>query len=234
MAKGISKERSPANAIILTTEAHLSANAQTSWPHRFIGGALCLDFVNTIDLPGTPKERNLLADYDALIAWSVARGAMPTATAEKLLRLAKAAPTEAGNVLADALALRGTIRQLAETAQTHGELSPLLPSINAHLAHLTFPPRLLSREPGGASYDLPGQNLAEPLWPVLWTLSTLLVSDDLGKLGSCHAHDCQAIFIDHTNNRSRIWCASDLCGNRERVRRAYRAKQVKGTSPDSR
>lgn len=108
--------------------------------------------------------------------------------------------------------------------------------INTYLAYLTFPPRLLQkiRGSGETTYDLPGQNLAEPLWPVLWTLSTLLVSDDLSRLGTCHAQDCRAIFIDHTNNRSRIWCASDLCGNRERVRRAYRARQVKGTSPKNR
>lgn len=209
----------------------MSADTKAGWPHRFIAGTLCLDFINTIDLPGTPKERDLLADYSALIAWSVARGTMAPTTGEKLLRLAKATATDAGHVLADAHALRASIRQLAETVQTGGDLSPLLPSMNAYLAHLTSPPRLLpnAREPGeGAIYDLPGQNLAEPLWPVLWTLSTLLVSEDLAKLGTCHAQDCRAIFIDHTNNRSRIWCASDLCGNRERVRRAYRARQVKG------
>lgn len=211
----------------------MPGKTNAGWPHRFIAGTLCLDFVNTVDLPGTPKERDLLADYGALIAWSVARSSMSPASAEKLLRLEKAEPGDAGEVLADALALRSTIRRLAETAQANGDLSPWLPMINAHLANLASPPLLspTARKPGGATYDLPGQNLAEPLWPVLWTLSALLVSDDLGKLGTCHARDCQAIFIDHTNNRSRIWCASDLCGNRERVRRAYRARQVKGTSP---
>ncbi|HEV2506857.1 MAG TPA: ABATE domain-containing protein [Mesorhizobium sp.] len=207
--------------------------AEPAWPHRFIAGTLCLDFVNTIDLTGTPKERDLIADYDALVGWSVARGTMPAATGEKLLRLARAAPSDAANVLADALALRGAIRQLAETAQANGDLSPLLPSINTYLAFLTFPPRLQKmRRAGEATYDLPGQNVVEPLWPILWTLSTLLVSEDLGRLGTCHAQDCRAIFIDHTNNRSRIWCASDLCGNRERVRRAYRARRV-GTAPNN-
>ncbi|MBR2691708.1 MAG: CGNR zinc finger domain-containing protein [Aquamicrobium sp.] len=206
------------------------------WPHRFIAGTLCLDFVNTIDLTGTPKERDLLADYSAFIDWSLARGTMSPAAGEKLRLLAHARPSDAANVQADALALRSAIRLLAETAQANGDLSPLLPLINTYLAYLTFPPRLLQkiRGSGETTYDLPGQNLAEPLWPVLWTLSTLLVSDDLSRLGTCHAQDCRAIFIDHTNNRSRIWCASDLCGNRERVRRAYRARQVKGTSPKNR
>lgn len=58
----------------------MPAHAKTIWPHRFIAGTLCLDFVNTIDLPGTPKERDLFTDYGALIAWSMARGAIPAAT----------------------------------------------------------------------------------------------------------------------------------------------------------
>jgi predicted RNA-binding Zn ribbon-like protein len=216
----------PIEAIILTKEVHVPA--EPVWPHRFIAGTLCLDFVNTIDLTGTPKERDLIADYDALVGWSVARGTMPSATGEKLRRRARTAPSDAAKALADALALRSVIRQLAETAQAKGDLSPLLPLINTYLAYLASPPRLQKmRGAGEATYDLPGQNLAEPLWPVLWTLSSLLVSDDLGRLGTCHAQDCRAIFIDHTNNRSRIWCASDLCGNRERVRRAYRARRVK-------
>ncbi|WP_054311545.1 CGNR zinc finger domain-containing protein [Mesorhizobium sp. 1M-11] len=207
------------------------ADTKTGWPHRFIAGSLCLDFINTIDLPGTPKERDLVADYGALIAWSVARATMMPATGKKLLRLANAAPADASHALADALELRSAVRQLAEAVQTGGDFSPLLPGINAHLARLVSPPRLLPTARGqGAAYDLPGRNLAEPLWPILWTLSTLLISEDLRKLGTCHAQDCRAIFIDHTNNRSRIWCASDLCGNRERVRRAYRARQVRGTS----
>lgn len=208
------------------------ADIQAGWPHRFIAGSLCLDFVNTIDLPGTLKERDLLADYDALITWSVARGTMRAATGEKLLRLAKTAPATARHMLADALTLRSAIRRLAESAQANGDLMPMLAEINAFLARLASPPRLLQiAHQRRAAYELPGHDLAEPLWPVLWTLSALLVSEDLDKLGTCHAQDCRAIFIDHTNNRSRIWCASDLCGNRERVRRAYRARQVNRPPP---
>lgn len=213
----------------------MPATTKTGWPHRFIAGTLCLDFVNTIDLPNTPKERDLLASYDALLAWSVARGSMTSATGERLLMLARTAPAEEDAALCAALELRSCIRRLAETAQANGDLASLLPEINTHFRHLAAPPRLLATTgERGVVPDLPGNCLAEPLWPVLWTLSALAISDDLAKLGTCHARDCRAIFIDHTNNRSRIWCASDLCGNRERVRRAYRARQVKGTSLKSR
>ncbi|WP_171523715.1 CGNR zinc finger domain-containing protein, partial [Acinetobacter baumannii] len=34
-----------------------------------------------------------------------------------------------------------------------------------------------------------------------------------------------------TNNRSRIWCATETCGNRERVRRAYQAKRAARQKP---
>jgi predicted RNA-binding Zn ribbon-like protein len=68
---------------------------------------------------------------------------------------------------------------------------------------------------------LPGKALDEPLWPVLWSLTALLSSEDGGRVGSCRAEGCGWFFVDESPNRSRMWCSSDVCGNRERARRAY-------------
>ncbi len=86
-------------------------------------------------------------------------------------------------------------------------------------AHALQPPLVRS----GARYvlALPGKTLDEPLWPVLWSLTALLSSEDGARVGSCRAEGCGWFFVDESPNHSRMWCSSDVCGNRERARRAY-------------
>ncbi|GAA3517766.1 CGNR zinc finger domain-containing protein [Aeromicrobium panaciterrae] len=48
-------------------------------------------------------------------------------------------------------------------------------------------------------------------------------ADELSRLGTCAASDCDAIVLDLSRNRSRRFC-STTCGNREAVA-AYRARQ---------
>lgn len=201
-----------------------------TWPHRFTGGVLCLDFINTIDLPGTPRERDLLGDYAALLHWSVARRQLGIPAWKRLARLADALPAQAAAAWREAIALRAEIRAIAEAAKGDESVVRFIPTLNKRLARLSLPPHMRAANDGiGLTFALSGETLEEPLWPVLWTLSAFVVSEDVHKLGACQASDCNAIFVDHTNNRSRIWCSSEGCGNRERVRRAYRARRAERT-----
>ncbi|MBN8942027.1 MAG: CGNR zinc finger domain-containing protein [Rhizobiales bacterium] len=197
------------------------------WPHRFVGGALCLDFINSIDVPGTAREQDLFVDYQAILRWSLARGSLNQAVYDRLAAMALASPAAAETVWREALALRADIRALTGALRRADNPAPLLSPLNERLSRLPAAPALRhAGKAGRIAFDLPGKRLDEPLWPVLWTAAALFVSDDTEKLGECQASDCDAIFIDHTNNRSRIWCATETCGNRERVRRAYQAKRA--------
>lgn len=55
----------------------------------------------------------------------------------------------------------------------------------------------------------------------VWSVAQLLTSDDRHRLKCCDG--CGALFLDRSRNRSRRWCAMELCGNRERVR-AFRRR----------
>ena len=48
-------------------------------------------------------------------------------------------------------------------------------------------------------------------------------ADEMGRLGTCAADDCDDVVLDLSRNRSRRYC-STTCGNREAVA-AYRARQ---------
>lgn len=206
----------------------MTATFPPSWPLRFVGGVLCLDFVNTLDRPGAANERELLEDYGSLLTWSAARGTLDATAHARLARRAAAEPAAAAALFDEARALRAAIRTLTAAAADGADAAAGLPLLNEWLGRLAAPTLVRAAgERAGLAFHLPGDDLDEPLRPVLWTLAPLLASDDFGRLRRCQAQACDAVFVDHTANRSRIWCSDDICGNRERVRRAYQARRAR-------
>jgi predicted RNA-binding Zn ribbon-like protein len=115
----------------------------------------------------------------------------------------------------DAHALRAEIWRAADTL-ARGDRVDVAP-FNRRLAKLPAQPRLVA---GGMGYvhDVPGREL---LWPVLWSLTGLLSSEDAARVRCCRAEGCGWFFVDASPNRSRMWCSNEGGGNRERARRAY-------------
>lgn len=56
---------------------------------------------------------------------------------------------------------------------------------------------------------------------VVRSATELLTSEDLSRLRSCDADDCDWLFVDRSRNRSRRWCDMNTCGNRAKARRFY-------------
>jgi len=52
----------------------------------------------------------------------------------------------------------------------------------------------------------------------------LIRAGELDRLRVCAGEDCDAVLVDLTRNRSRIYCDTGNCGNRQHVA-AYRARQ---------
>src|SRR2546423_12853797 len=67
----------------------------TEMPH-LIGGALCLDFVNTVDPRHAPGRREYLDSYPALVAWGSHAGAIDAEQGDRLREAAALQPAEAG------------------------------------------------------------------------------------------------------------------------------------------
>ncbi len=185
---------------------------------QFFGGRVCLDFANTMDWRTSDAPQELIPDYAAFLAWSRSRGILPASAVERLQLLGARKAAAATAVMAEVHMLRAEIWQAAEAL--HGGESADLAPFNRRLAAVPAQPRLV----GCGSrhvFDLPGRDLEEPLWPVLWSLTALLTSEDAARVGLCQAQGCGWFFVDESPNRSRMWCSGDVCGNRERARRAY-------------
>jgi predicted RNA-binding Zn ribbon-like protein len=194
---------------------------------QFFGGRVCLDFANTMDWRTSHAPQELIGDYRALLTWSCNRGILPARAAAALGRVA--ASPEAAAALVAAHALRQDIWRTVE-ALMRGEPAELAP-FNRLLARAPAQPGLTA-EGGSYRFDLRGTAPEEPLWPVLWSLTALLASEDAGRLGSCQAEGCGWYFVDESPNRTRLWCSSEVCGNRERARRAYMKRRGASRPPD--
>ena len=56
-------------------------------------------------------------------------------------------------------------------------------------------------------------------------LADLIRAGEIDRLGLCAADDCDAVLVDLTRNRSRRFCDTGNCGNRQHVA-AYRARRA--------
>ncbi len=185
---------------------------------QFFGGRVCLDFANTLDWRTSDQPQELIPNYGALVAWSTRRGTLPPRALANLRSRATSHPLEAEAVLADAFALRAELWKIADALRRQRAID--LVRVNRMLLSLPPQPRLVKHE-NTFVHDLKGANLQEPLWPVLWSLTSVLSSSDAGRLGCCQATGCGWFYVDESPNRTRLWCSSEVCGNRERARRAY-------------
>jgi predicted RNA-binding Zn ribbon-like protein len=62
------------------------------------------------------------------------------------------------------------------------------------------------------------------LAPVAFALADLVRLGEASRLRVCAAPDCGAVLVDLSRNRSRIYCDTGNCGNRQHVA-AYRARR---------
>ncbi|MHB8813073.1 MAG: CGNR zinc finger domain-containing protein [Steroidobacteraceae bacterium] len=190
---------------------------------QFFGGRVCLDFANTLDWRLTDNPVELIPDYAALLAWSERRGTL-AAAAHGRLRKHELEGTAASEVMREAHLLRTEIWSIAD--ELIAGRRARLAALNDRLAGLPSQPALRVQ---GSRYvfDLDGSDLRQPLWPVLWSLTAVLASEDAARIGACRAQGCGWYFVDESPNHSRTWCSSEVCGNRERVRRAYAKRRSK-------
>jgi predicted RNA-binding Zn ribbon-like protein len=185
---------------------------------QFFGGRVCLDFANTLDWRTSDDPQELVPDYAALIAWSARRGTLPARAVAKLRSHAAADPIGAEGAMEQAFSLRAELWKIADALRQQRVAE--VASTNRMLATLPPQPKLV-RQGDVYVHALEGADLREPLWPVLWSLTAVLSSADATRLGCCNAAGCGWFYVDESPNRTRLWCSSEVCGNRERARRAY-------------
>lgn len=189
---------------------------------RLVGGAPCLDFVNTVGYRGREDGREeRLPDYAALVAWGERVGILEAPAASRARSAALADPARAEAVVAEARELREAIARLFQGRPRPDDLD----LVNGLLAQA--PRAGLVRQGAGFGWGTDADPLRAPLWPVLWNAADLMAGADRDRVRCCADPECRWMFVDTARNRPRLWCSMEDCGNRAKARRHYaRAKRA--------
>jgi predicted RNA-binding Zn ribbon-like protein len=210
-------------------------NETKNW--KFIGGRLCLDFVNSvggrteqdnINFPENIILKDKLENFNDLAAWSKETGIIPESDRKKLIDLNALKAKETDSVFKKAIELRealfrilynvindkepeeSMIRILTREYSTANEKRKLI-YLN-HKFEWQFP-----KYPLGPDYII---------WIIAESAAELLSSDLLSRIKMCRGENCGWLFLDNSKNKSRQWCDMKDCGNLAKVRR-FRKKIIK-------
>ncbi len=190
---------------------------------RLVGGALCLDLVNTVGDRRSERSNEHLASYADLVMWSKHAGILLPRAAQRLVQEAGKHPAEALQVLERAHALREALYRIFVAFVTAGKPKASdLGVLNEVLARMSGA-RIVPTESGyGWDWTHDEKALDQVLYPIARSAAELLVSGDLSRVRECEGDNCGWLFVDTSKNRTRRWCSMDDCGNLAKARRHYR------------
>lgn len=189
------------------------------------GGALALDFANSIEKRPLPQPVELLNGYSDLIAWAVQAGIVDRRRVERLRASAQLRARDARHVFLRALRLREAIfRVFSAIAGGRHVDSADLDTIRRE-ALAAYQHSRLARNGGAFQWEFAGDReaLGSVLWPIAKNAVELLAdSESLAAVRECASDRCAWLFFDRSRNRTRRWCDMRVCGNRAKSRRHYR------------
>ncbi|MBS1850366.1 MAG: ABATE domain-containing protein [Acidobacteria bacterium] len=190
---------------------------------EFTGGALCLDFANTIANRPTSRRADLVPTYEELLQWAGEAGLLSPEQMVKRRRLEAENPQDAQNAWQRAVRLREAVYEIfaavARKAPVSGqELEILNENLRAAAAQ-----SVLRESEGRFVWEFSGieERVDSMLWPIARSAAELLLSPDVQFVRECAADTCAWLFVDKTKNHRRRWCDMKVCGNRAKARRFY-------------
>lgn len=190
----------------------------------FIGGALCLDFVNSVDswFVDAPQERfRCFADW---LNWSTRAGTATDTEIRAALRAAAQDPATARQMLERVRATRDALyRVLQALISGRDPPRPDVGLLGRAIAAARAKRRMVWSVDGFAeTWSEEASPYERLLGPVMLSAQTLLFdTGSTGRIDQCPAADCGWLFLDTSKNRSRRWCSMRTCGNLAKAHRYY-------------
>lgn len=189
-------------------------------PFAWIGGALCLDFVNTVSWRevGVQENEHFRTAGD-LADWAVAAGLEPEPPAldEHVIRLAHELR----------LGLHELMLDLARNEPVSGERVAWL----NHWVRLSGDQVRIAPQPDDGPWTWVSDRASAAFDPNLALMARiirsavdLLQSPERSLLRVCANDRCGWLFLDRSRRRNRRWCEMRECGGRAKARR-YRSRR---------
>ena len=200
-------------------------NLKRRRPPRFelMGGAVCLDFVNTLDDRFSAEPKELLKHYVDLARFAEDTGILGDAQVDRLMTRSMQRPEEAKRALASAVQLREAISEIFYAlARKKPVPAASLVILNQHVQEAAQHLGLVAgRQHFEWKFESDSYDLFTPLRPIARDAAELLASDRLEYVRACASKTCEWLFLDESKNHRRRWCDMTKCGNRAKVKRFY-------------
>jgi predicted RNA-binding Zn ribbon-like protein len=196
-----------------------------------IAGALCLDFINTLDDRFSNEPKELLKTYIDLARFGEDAGILSDVQVDRLFARSLESPEEAQQILDHAIRMREAMHEVFWAIVTRkpvpkASLMVLNGYVQDAAQHAALVPNAGHFE---WQFDPSPNNFDAPLWPIARSASELLASDQLQFVRACASKTCEWLFLDESKNHRRRWCDMTKCGNRAKVQRFYtRQKRASG------
>ena len=174
--------------------------------HRFSGGLLALDLVNTVVCRGDPERRvDRFEDAENYAGFAEAAARYRSGEAAGAVTSARVDGESLQALLTLREALNDWLRPLLEGRPDAG---------NA-----------LARLFAAASHCSDADNGALPLGRAA-AVSAMRLFDPAIRERTKICRNCDWLFIDRSKNKSRVWCDMAVCGNRSKAKAHYKRKST--------
>jgi len=187
------------------------------------GGALCLDFVNTVDPRLKPPHEEFLAGFAELANWGRYVRVLSVSQRRAMLTEGAADPTGAAAAHRRAIELREALFRLFRAPRRP---SPdALTTLNGELQRTSV---FIQRRQG--RYELvwrPAFVVDGLLGAIARSAVDLLTSRELDHVRECAGDGCGWLFLDTSKAHRRRWCTMAVCGNRAKARRHRDNRRVR-------
>ena len=194
-----------------------------------IADDLALNFANTESGRGFPSHQNHFRDAGNVVDWLRHAEALPVEEADWLRKRVSERTDLAGDLLAQAVALRAAIHGVGEALGRHAKPpEAALASLSALHARCVAKAELA---PGIAAcrwaWNVRASPVEAALGPIALAAVRLFTEGDFHRIRECGGHACGWLFYDRSKNNRRRWCEMEVCGNRAKQRRlAARRREV--------
>lgn len=202
-------------------------------PFKYIGGEPSIDFVNTVDWTSEGLKNDRLTDYARLTEWAKGAEVVSKEMAQALRDIAEERPREAETTFDGVRHTRWILQRVFSGLGSDTPDEQALVDFNGLLGDSL---RRLEIQVEGTPENLPlwtwrglGEDLASPLWLVVWSAAQLLTSEEASRVRVCDGPDCGWMFVDRSRNGLRRWCDMATCGTRAKSRR--RARRNRASAP---
>lgn len=196
---------------------------------RLVGGAAVLDYLNTCDgrRPGTGLREvvDKLSNLEDIVHWFFHAGFINAEEHQHFMTVVGRSSWHTVTAFEQLIDFREALyRLLLPMALDHGPDQASLDVLSQALVD-TADQRLLVATPVGVIWrwrvgDDLGSMTAGFIGRLAVQASMLLTSGDLTRLRACAMQDCDWLFLDTSKNGRRRWCQMNVCGAREKSKRA--------------